>query len=182
MNINEIGPPQTQPLGGFFVRQISFDDVQLLRFWRNSEGIRQFMADRSVIAPKAQRDWYLNIDWENEHRFIYGLGSLDVGAIHAELSDLSFEVGIMCGNPALLGHWVNLVAALYIYDLAFIGFGKEVAFATIRKENLPSLRLSMALGFVEDESVAEGLLRFRLYRENYLMTRVKFRKYLCWRG
>lgn len=164
----------------FHIRPVSFGDTNLLRFWRNSSHVRPLMANRAFISHKAQRNWFLNRDSETEKRFIYGLGSVDVGSVHAELRGETFQVGIMCGDRAFLGHWVNLAAAMYIYDLGFLGYEKAFAHASIRPENSSSIRLCEALGFVETRAVEEGLSRYELERENYLLRRGRFSKFLFW--
>ena len=168
------------PRRNFNVRDVSYGDIQLLRFWRNSSHVRQHMGDRSLISFEEQIRWYQNIDSQVEKRLIYGVANVDVGSMHAKLADSSFEVGYMCGNKDYLGSWVNVAAALYIYDLGFIGAGKEVAHASIREENLPAMRLTEALGFTEASSSEGGLLHLQLEHDAYLSARERYAKLLFW--
>lgn len=140
------------------------------------------MANQSLISHEHHHNWYKSRNVDLDKRFIYGIGHVDVGSMHAELGDQSFEVGIMCGDTSFLGHWVNLAAVLYIYDLGFLGFDKKLARAAVRPENAPSLRLMKALGFMRVSISAEGLLEHELKRESYLASRAKYSKFLFWRS
>ncbi len=44
--------------------RLTIDDIELVRQWRNSETVRQFMEFREEITPEMQIKWFKSIDNE----------------------------------------------------------------------------------------------------------------------
>jgi len=163
------------------LRNLEFDDIQLVRFWRNLDHIRHKMVETCIIDRDSQRNWFNEINSDFNKYFVYSFGSKDVGVVNLtkiNQETKSFEAGIFCGDLSFLGHWINLWACLKVYDYAFNKLDLSISFATILKDNDPALNLNMSLGYFFISDDKEGIGRFILTRENYTRNSEKIRKYL----
>jgi RimJ/RimL family protein N-acetyltransferase len=119
-------------------REITNDDLQLLRYWRNLSHVREGMATQNLISVEGQRRWFQTLDMKTNRHYVYGLGENDIGSANItriNLTEGNFEAGIYCGNENFLKHWVNICACLYIYDVAFDLLGLSQANAIILDNN-----------------------------------------------
>ncbi len=55
---------------GITLNRLREDDIELLRQWRNSPQINQFMEYRGNITPEMQRDWFRSVDNFDNFYFI----------------------------------------------------------------------------------------------------------------
>jgi RimJ/RimL family protein N-acetyltransferase len=166
-------------------REITYDDLQLLRYWRNSSHVREGMATRNLITVEGQRRWFETLDTKTNRHFVYGLGEHDIGSANIARIDSSggtFEAGIYCGNDSFLKHWVNICACLYIYDFAFDSLGLSHANAIILDNNSPALSLNKSIGYRQIGKCAKGIGSFALKKDEYYDRRKNIRRYLQGQG
>ena len=64
------------------MRAIDFDDIQLLRYWRNLDHVNQRMVIQDYIGRDGQRKWFAQLNSETVKYFIFSLGVKDIGAQH----------------------------------------------------------------------------------------------------
>ncbi len=163
------------------LRSLEFDDIQLIRFWRNLDHIRLKMVQTHVIDRDGQIKWFKEINSDFNKYFVYSFGSKDVGVVSLtkiNQDKKSFEAGIFCGDVSFLEHWINLWACLKIYDYAFNELELNTSFATILKDNNPALSLNLSLGYLFLSDDKEGVSRYILNRESYTSNSEKIRVYL----
>ncbi|NCX94160.1 MAG: GNAT family N-acetyltransferase [Gammaproteobacteria bacterium] len=163
------------------LRVIDFDDIQLLRYWRNLDDVRNRMLAKDFVGRDAQRKWFEGLNSNFSAYFIYSLDSQDIGCVNlTKISEANktFEGGIFCGNPLFFKHWINVWACVKLYNHAFFELGLDTAFATILKNNSSALSLNKSLGYEPIEGSDENVGRFILTRDGYSKATYKIQKYL----
>lgn len=163
------------------MRLIEFDDLQLVRYWRNLDHVRKRMVMKNLIGRDGQREWYDGIDSDTDHYFIYSLGTRDIGCVNLKsisVDERTFEGGIFCGDAQYLSHWVNIWACLRMYDYGFFELNLDTSYATILADNKAALNLNKSLGyeFIEHADVNVG--RYALSRRQYEGNSERIRRYL----
>jgi len=55
---------------GVKLHRLREEDIELVRTWRNSPLIRQYMEFRDEITPEMQKEWFLSINNNENYYFI----------------------------------------------------------------------------------------------------------------
>ncbi len=163
------------------LRTIAFDDIQLLRFWRNLDHVRRHMILTRYIDRNEQRHWFETSNENLVRYFIYSLDTHDVGCanlLNINQTEKSFEGGIFCGDTTYLNHWVNIWACIKIYDYGFFELGLETSFAKVLKDNLQALKLNKSLGYQFIKDIDQNIGWYVLTRDDYIQSTVKIKRYL----
>lgn len=164
-----------------FLRTIELDDIQLLRYWRNLDHVRNRMVMTNYIERNVQRKWFEGLNNNLVRYFIFSLDSKDIGCVNLtkiNFHEKTFEGGIFCGDPSYLSHWVNIWACVSLYNHAFFELDLEKSYATILKDNRPALSLNKSLGYKFIEDAQENIGRFVLTRDEYILASKKIQRYL----
>jgi len=162
-------------------RELDFDDIQLIRYWRNLDHVRNRMVLTNFIERDGQRDWFEKLNVDTAKYFIYSLGPKDIGSfnfVKIDRNEQSFVGGIFCGDTNFLGHWINIWACVQMYNMAFLDLNLTTSYATILKDNTAALSLNKALGykFIEDQDNNIG--RFILTKDDFLKSSIKIQRFL----
>lgn len=163
------------------LRLIDFDDIQLLRYWRNLDHIRNRMVSTDYIARDGQRNWFNQLDKDSQRYYIFSFGSQDVGSVNITKIDYdkqTFEAGVFCGNTEFRNHWINVWACIKAYDYAFFELDLQKSFATILSNNETALKLNKTLGYEYREDINKNVKRYLLTREIYVRSTEKIKRYL----
>ncbi|MGL5291909.1 MAG: GNAT family N-acetyltransferase [Vibrionaceae bacterium] len=132
------------------LRPISREDLQLIRYWRNLEHVREQMLVPKMISSAEHLRWFDTLDPDTCQHFIYSLDDVDIGSINLNRinnKQKTCEVGIFCGHSGYLTHWINVWASLQLYEYAFENLALERAFAVVLNHNQAALRFNHQLGF-----------------------------------
>lgn len=157
------------------VRTVSLCDIQLLRYWRNKEFVRNQMISKNLISYANQKDWFQQLTDKN-HLFIYSKGNIDIGFMGCnKINDknLIFNVGIYCGNQEFLGHPFNFFSFLFIHDYAFIKLNFKKSIISISKKNKSALNINNKLGYKFFKETKE-FNYYYLLNQKYFAERKKF--------
>ena len=163
------------------MRAIDFDDIQLLRYWRNLNHVRQRMVLKNFIERDGQRKWFEQLNNETGRYFMFSLGMKDIGCANLtkiNIEDKTFEGGIFCGDTNYLNHWINIWACIKIYDYAFFKLRLSTSYATILTDNKAALSLNKSLGYTFVKYTDANIGRFVLPRKQYKSHSEKIRRYL----
>jgi hypothetical protein len=163
------------------IRKLEFDDIQLLRYWRNLDHVRARLIQTDLIETTSQRFWFENLDSTVSKYFIYSLGARDIGSANVTKIDYvnkTFDGGIFCGDQNFLRHWINVWACLKIYDYSFFELDLEVSFASILKNNDSALSLNKSLGYIFTEELDDNVSRFVLTKKSYIENTGVIKNYL----
>ena len=159
----------------YLVRRVSFSDIQLLRYWRNKEFVRNQMISKDLISFDNQIDWFQQLT-EKNHLFIYSNDNTDIGFMGCNIvneKNFIFDIGIYCGNQDYLGHPFNFFSFLFIHDYAFITLNLKKSIILISKKNKSALNINKKLGY-EFFKETQEFNYYSLECQKYLDERKKF--------
>jgi RimJ/RimL family protein N-acetyltransferase len=157
-------------------------DIEMVRTWRNSTDIAQFMVYRDHITPEMQRQWFTTRDPAREFHFIVryngeACGLADVKAIDWEAK--SFVAGLFLLQP----YWdtdLGMRSAYAITDFAFFDLDLEVGFCQVLRTNTRALRLNQSLGYrIINEGEDSIVYHLRLEKQEYERATQRLRSYLA---
>jgi hypothetical protein len=163
-------------------RKIDEFDIQLVRFWRNSDHVRLQMIDQEYISPEQQISWFKTLDKKGEHHFIYSYGVHDVGVVSIKTlgSPGVFEAGIFCGRTDYLGNPINIAAAMGLHDYGFHTLGNRKSKVRVLRENSSALRMNNFLGFERTNNGDEKIIELELTRDKYELSKTKLIRVIPW--
>lgn len=125
-------------------------DLELVRTWRNSPEVSQYMEFRDPISPQMQRAWFDRINNDRNYYFIIGVEDRKIGLANLKDVDLAMESGeagiFIVDDP--LRTMVAYPSAFALLDFAFRTLHLRVVRAHILRENLRAIRFNVALGYV----------------------------------
>jgi RimJ/RimL family protein N-acetyltransferase len=165
--------------GSFRFLKLMPEDLELVRQWRNSPGISQYMEYRGHITPEMQQEWYksinnyLNLYIVIEHDF-RKIGIINAKNINWEESSL--EGGIFFWDEEVQNTPVPAITSLLFAEL-MIRIMRLKIYAHIMKSNDRAIRYNIQLGFelCEGQENVENQ-QYVLTPENYLEKSAKLRK------
>jgi RimJ/RimL family protein N-acetyltransferase len=167
---------------GVVLDRLTRGDIEMVRQWRNSPAISQFMVYRDYITPEMQEKWFASLDPERDFHFIVRYlgtpcGLADIKGVDWDLR--TFVTGIFLAPE----HWNTDVAmrvAYAIHDLAFFELDLAVGFGQVVRTNRRAVRFNLSLGYrllnadAHDSIVHE----MRVERQEYEHATQRLRSYL----
>lgn len=161
-----------------FVR-LREEDAELVRKWRNSPSINQFMEYRGYITPGMQKEWFRSINNDHNMYFIVEVEGRKVGLINARNIDwekTTMETGVFFWDEKIYSTPVPLLAILTFAEVGIRMFNLH-AYARILRGNTRAIRYNQLMGFelCDGQENVENQLYY-LSRERYLERSAKIRK------
>lgn len=80
------------------LKRLTHDDIEMVRQWRNSQTVSQFMEIREEITPAQQEEWFKKIDTKEHNYYLIIENETPVGLIYG--SEIDWEKGIT-GNGGI---------------------------------------------------------------------------------
>jgi UDP-4-amino-4,6-dideoxy-N-acetyl-beta-L-altrosamine N-acetyltransferase len=135
---------------GIILRRLRIEDIELLRQWRNSQQINQFMEFREQISPEMQLEWFRSVDNFENFFYIIEYQGEDIGLINSskiEWDTVSSEGGIFLWDEKYYETFVPVWASLCMLETSYfmLGAGKSVI-KTLR-DNERAKKLNTHLGY-----------------------------------
>ena len=157
---------------GITLRRLRQEDTELVRQWRNSPQINQFMEYRGNIRPEMQREWFKSVNNFENFYYIIEYNDKDIGLINSskiEWDTVSSDGGIFLWEERYYETFIPVWASLCILETSFnvLGAGKSVI-KTLR-DNERAKKLNTHLGY----ELLPG--QEEVYNQVYVMTRESFR-------
>ena len=148
-------------------------DIEMVRKWRNTPDIQQFMVYRQHITEEMQQNWFSGINNKFNYYFLIEYDGRSVGVINSKKVDLklrSGEGGIFLWEQGLWGTQVPSFATLVLLEFTFEKlkiFNKS--FVQVLRSNTAAIKYNEALGYCELPYQAEKEHPwYILTREDYL--------------
>ncbi len=135
------------------------EHIELVRYWRNSDRIRNVMEYRAIISPEMQLQWFLSLDARNDFYFIIEHEAKLIGMIHIskiDWKDKNAQSGLFIWDENFIGSPVPVVASLNLLHLVFDIFQFEQIEAKVKNDNFAALSYNKLLGFQEPEDVPKS--------------------------
>jgi len=155
------------------------EDIDIVRKWRNSQEISQFMEFRDFISEGMQQEWFESVDTIYNLYFIIEYNGEKVGLINGKnvnWEEMSMEAGVFYWKKELYNSEVPIIATLIFGDLGVISSGLTT-YAHILRNNNRAVRFNKMIGFelCEGQEYAENQL-YKMTKESYLNSSAKLRK------
>ncbi len=130
-------------------RRLEEGDIELVRKWRTSPLISQFMEYRGHITEEMQQQWFESINNNNNLYFIIEYKDKKIGLINGKNIDWeknTMETGIFFWDKDIYNTPVPILAILILAELGII-IGGLIAYARILKTNTRAIKYNKLIGF-----------------------------------
>jgi len=169
--------------GNISFRRLTIDDIELVRNWRNSQQINQYMAFRDHITPEMQVAWFHSINNMNNLYFIIEYKNEKVGVFNGK--DINWEqgtmeTGIFIAEEKYINTELPLLAVLSFGEIGLNIFNMT-SYAHMLKSNKRAIRYNKLLGFElcdgqeELENQLYVLNRERFFQRTKLLKKALFK-------
>lgn len=156
---------------GIKLTRLKEDQIELVRNWRNTQEIRNFMEFQEYITPEMQRNWFHSLDRLHDFYFVIELQHDPVGLIHTSAIDWGQKTGnagLFIWKKAILGSHVPVLASLAMVDFFFSFCTLEKLYAKVMADNLAAIKYNAQLGFkLADEADHKMFLHYLLKKKDY---------------
>ena len=169
---------------GITLAELSEEDIELLRNWRNSPEIANNMEYNGYISDKAQLKWYLELSKKPNYYFIIIHQNIKIGLIHLNEFDLenqSAHAGLFIAEKKYTGTGVSLGASLILLTFAFNELKLNTVYAKVKQSNVTAVNYNIGLGFVFNQHLNSNFDLYSLTPELFhtkLNTLKKLAEYL----
>jgi len=163
---------------GITLRKATDNDLEKMRYWRNSDHIACYMTFQNHITKQMQWDWWQRVQQANDLYLIIEYKGRDIGLTGAkDVSVSTCETHGYIYDPADQNSAVAYRSALCLYDYLFEWYNALTC--KIRKHNTRSIKFNRSLGF----EIAEGQENeddqlYVLTRKRYEASTARFKKLL----
>ena len=157
---------------GITLRRIRLEDIELIRQWRNSPQISQFMEYRDNIRPEMQRKWFQSVNNNNNFFYIIEYQQKDIGLINSskvEWDTVSSEGGIFLWDEQYYETFVPVWASLCLLETSYFILNAGKSYIKTLNDNERAKKLNTHLGYVLEPG-QEGV-----YNQVYVMTASSFK-------
>lgn len=162
------------------LRPIEIADLDKLRKWRNSDEIRNFMLDQSVISKQQQFDWFSSLDRKvDEIHFSVDYKGNFVGYANVkQLRDINkLNTGLYIGDAQYRGTFLAQCLGLALLDYCFNVLNVDRVFAQVLEENNAALRYNRLFGY-EVSHIDTGIVYMQLSSSNYEREKKKIIRFI----
>lgn len=163
---------------GIIIERLREKDIELVREWRNSKFVKQYMNYRDFITAEMQKEWFNSINNFNNFYFMISYKGEKVGL--GNIKNVNWEkregeAGIFITKQKLIGSILPVVGSLTLSDIVFQIFRFNRVLAQIRQDNPRSKKLSKIMGsrLAEGQEGLESQLYY-LSPENFYRYTKKF--------
>lgn len=165
---------------GVRLAQLTCDDIQLVRQWRNSPGVAGYMHHREEITVEQQERWFAALDPSRDFYFIVMYEGQKVGLSnlkHVDYVAKTGEGGLFIVPEVLRNGLLSYRASLPALDWIYEVLGLESVTANVRVENRRALRFNASIGHRvdPDKSNQESVVTIQT-RETWQASRPTFVK------
>lgn len=154
---------------GICLRQIGSDDLEMVRQWRNSPEVANYMAYREYITPEMQQKWFEGVCERGDLYFVIHVEGKDIGLIN--LKDIDFsksesESGIFIADTSFQNTYITYCASLCLGDFASDILRLKWGKIHVLDDNKRAIRYNLSLGYKPTDIVEAGGNRLYLVDTN----------------
>jgi RimJ/RimL family protein N-acetyltransferase len=129
--------------------QLNETHLELLREWRNSKFVQQYMFNQKQINAGEQLVWFRSLSQKNEYHFLIKVKGDLIGSCNLKIaSNRIAEGGIFVCSENFLGGLDVIKAIFIMYDWAFKELGVKSVEARIIHTNKRAIRFNCGIGFI----------------------------------
>lgn len=165
---------------GIVLRRVESADIEMLRMWRNSDFVKQFMVYQDYITPEMQQAWFNKID--NIYNFFFIIENNNEPVGLANIKDIDYlhstgESGIYLINEQLTQSDIATRAALALLEYGFDVIELKKIYQTILDNNSNAVNFNKYLG-VKIISHENGIYKTYLEPNDFRKSTQKIVQYL----
>jgi len=134
---------------GIRLKRLAYEDIEMLRLWRNSEFVNQYMEFRGHITIEMQKKWFSNLDSDKDFYFViysndYPIGLTEIKNIIDGVGNLGIFIAdeVSLKIPMLTYKVIFTIIDFSLYKLNLVKIK-----ASILKNNIRAIRFNESLGF-----------------------------------
>ena len=135
---------------GIDLTRLTEEDIELVRQWRNSPQIRQYMEFREDITLEMQKKWFDSINNINNFYFIIHFEGQKIGLINSsniDWDEISSDGGIFLWEEKYYETFVPVWASLIELETTFLVFNATRSYIKTLKDNPRAIKLNTHLGY-----------------------------------
>ncbi len=163
------------------LKLIDESDIELLREWRNSKEVSDYMLTRTIITKEQQLVWFNKIkddssciNWiilskEGKKMGMAGLSQID-------RDTKSAVPGLYIGNEKFRNSFFGIEANYKVLSYSFNELGLEKISGTVLSSNSVALKMNLSFGYeihtlLKDEIIIDGIgqdvFKIVLFKKNF---------------
>lgn len=157
---------------GLIYKRVSEEDLEVLRYWRNQEFIRNTMQYKEYITPQMQKAWFQKINNKYNYYFIIEHHNKKIGLINCKDTIPNTKIaegGIFIWDKSYWGTMIPAFASLTMLQAVFEYFKSgEESIVTVARNNKVALDFNAMLGYEINQAASDSEY-FKLYlsKEKY---------------
>ena len=159
------------------LRNISEDDLEMLRNWRNMPEIRFNMINQDEISIEQQKKWFISLSEPNQGHYVVEYKSQTIGYANYKLNESGIwgETSLYIGEKKYCGTVLAFCLALALLDYVFLQLKVQYMKADVLTHNTAAIRFNEQLGYIH-QGESDGLIKMNLTIEDYLSAKKNLRK------
>lgn len=149
---------------------LTAEQAQVVRKWRNSEHIRQFMDFKGHITEEDQLRWFKSLKPDTDRYYFILHQGEGIGLIHLNKIDKlngDAYAGLFIGKKEYHGTGAAYFASIKLLDEAFQELNLERVYAKVSERNLEAQAYNKSLGFEKVGSETSGFIKMAVTKEQY---------------
>lgn len=167
---------------GITLSRLTVEDIELVRYWRNSKDISRFMEYQKFITEEEQKKWFTSLNQLTDFYFLINYKGVKVGLIHTShinWKEKAAEAGLFVWDKDYLGTHIPVLASIAMLEYFFNELGLQKYFAKVGRTNQVAIRYNTSLGFKLQQQSADsnGFDFYTLEKDNYLRVAEKLKKF-----
>lgn len=148
------------------------EDIEVLRYWRNQEYIRNVMQFKGYITPQMQKAWFHKINNKYNYFFIIEDNKKKIGLINCKDTIPNTKIaegGIFIWDKSYWGTMIPVFASLTMLQAVFDYFKSgEESIVTVSKNNKTALDFNIMLGYeINQVESNDEFFKLHLSKEKY---------------
>jgi RimJ/RimL family protein N-acetyltransferase len=146
-------------------RPVTINDLKIIKNWRNSQGIREYNSQFTLLNMSNQIKWFEQINNKNSDREMFlvtdkqGKPMGICGMIHIDKKNRSGSIAIILGEQKIHGKGIGTEILKMLINYGFMKLKLHRIEAEIFSFNEISIRLFTKLSFKHDATKRDSLWR-----------------------
>ena len=153
------------------------EDIELVRFWRNSDEIKRYALNQEEISKEQQESWFASLAEKEDEYFIIKLHAEKMGLIWFNQRDETVETGFYIYDETKQNSLTPYKVVTLFHDYLFNSKGFERLTCKIMHDNQRAVRFNLSLGYKEKQSF-ELYKSYELSLQDYKTANAKIEKLL----
>jgi RimJ/RimL family protein N-acetyltransferase len=156
---------------GIRLNRLKEDDIDLVRRWRNSPQIQQYMEYREYITPEMQKEWFRSVNNFDNFFFIIHYEGKKIGLINSSnvnWKEVTSDGGIFIWEEEYYDTFVPVWASLCLLETDIFVFNATRSYIKTLKDNQRAITLNTHLGYELMSGQEE------VYNQQYILTKENF--------